>query len=138
MQNYGDLDTSPRTLLEPGPSTVHPRVLRAMAHPLVGHLDPEFVALMNEVQDMLRYVYQTENTLTVPISGTGSAAMEASLCNFVEPGDSVLIGVYGYFYSLCWKDVFDGSLTSAAEFEKEEEIKADGVRCILKKHTTDI
>jgi len=97
MKNYGDLDTSPRVLLGPGPSTVHPRVLRAMAHPLVGHLDPEFVALMNEVQDLLRHVYQTENTLTVPVSGTGSAAMEASLCNFIEPGDAVLIGVCGYF-----------------------------------------
>jgi alanine-glyoxylate transaminase/serine-glyoxylate transaminase/serine-pyruvate transaminase len=68
-----------------------------MAHPLVGHLDPEFIALMNEVQDMLRAVYQTENQLTVPVSGTGSAAMEASLCNFIEAGDSVLIGVCGYF-----------------------------------------
>ena len=68
-----------------------------MAHPLVGHLDPQFVALMNEVQDMLRAVFQTENLLTVPISGTGSAAMEASLCNLIEPGDAVLIGVCGYF-----------------------------------------
>lgn len=97
MNLYADLNVSPRILLGPGPSTVHPRVLRAMAHPLVGHLDPEFVALMNEVQDMLRTVFQTENRLTVPISGTGSAAMEASLCNLIEPGDSVLIGVCGYF-----------------------------------------
>ena len=97
MTQYADLNTSPRLLLGPGPSTVHPRVLRAMAHPLVGHLDPQFIALMNEVQEMLRLVFQTENKLTVPVSGTGSAAMEASLCNFIEPGDSVLIGVCGYF-----------------------------------------
>ena len=97
MKQYTDLNTTPRLLLGPGPSTVHPRVLRAMAHPLVGHLDPQFIALMNEVQEMLRAVYQTENQLTVPVSGTGSAAMEASLCNFIEPGDSVLIGVCGYF-----------------------------------------
>jgi len=68
-----------------------------MAHPLVGHLDPQFIQLMNEVQELLRYVFQTENELTIPVSGTGSASMEASLCNFIEPGDSVLIGVNGYF-----------------------------------------
>jgi alanine-glyoxylate transaminase/serine-glyoxylate transaminase/serine-pyruvate transaminase len=68
-----------------------------MAHPLVGHLDPEFIYLMDEVQEMLRAVFQTENRLTVPISGTGSAGMEAMLCNLVEPGDSVLVCVNGYF-----------------------------------------
>jgi alanine-glyoxylate transaminase/serine-glyoxylate transaminase/serine-pyruvate transaminase len=97
MKEYADLNTSARILLGPGPSTVHPRVLRAMAHPLVGHLDPQFIALMNEVQGLLRYVFQTENELTFPVSGTGSASMETSLCNFIEPGDSVLIGVNGYF-----------------------------------------
>jgi alanine-glyoxylate transaminase/serine-glyoxylate transaminase/serine-pyruvate transaminase len=61
MKQYTDLNTPPRLLLGPGPSTVHPRVLRAMAHPLVGHLDPQFIALMNEVQEMLRVVFQTEN-----------------------------------------------------------------------------
>ncbi len=97
MTTYADLDTSTRILLGPGPSMVPPRVLRAMAQPLVGHLDPQFIALMNEVQDLLRFVFQTENRLTIPISGTGSAGMEAALCNFVEPGDGVLIGVNGYF-----------------------------------------
>jgi alanine-glyoxylate transaminase/serine-glyoxylate transaminase/serine-pyruvate transaminase len=96
MTKYTDLNTSARILLGPGPSTVSPRVLRAMAHPLVGHLDPQFIALMNEVQELLRFVFQTENLLTIPVSGTGSAGMEA-LCNFVEPGDSVLVGVNGYF-----------------------------------------
>jgi len=97
MTEYTDLDTSARILLGPGPSTVPPRVLRAMAHPLVGHLDPQFIALMNEVQELLRFVFQTNNRLTIPVSGTGSAGMEAALCNFIEPGDSVLIGVNGYF-----------------------------------------
>jgi len=96
MKKYTDLNTSARILLGPGPSTVSPRVLRAMAHPLVGHLDPQFIALMNEVQELLRFVFQTENRLTIPVSGTGSAGMEA-LCNFVEPGDAVLVGVNGYF-----------------------------------------
>jgi alanine-glyoxylate transaminase/serine-glyoxylate transaminase/serine-pyruvate transaminase len=93
---YTDLDLPARILLGPGPSMVHPRVLRAMAHPLVGHLDPQFLVLMNEVQDLLRSVFQTDNRLTIPVSGTGSAGMEV-LCNFVEPGDDVLIGVNGYF-----------------------------------------
>jgi alanine-glyoxylate transaminase/serine-glyoxylate transaminase/serine-pyruvate transaminase len=75
----------------------HPRVLRALATPLVGHLDPEFITLMDEVQQLLRYVFQTKNELTIPVSGTGSAAMEASLCNFIEPGDRVLVAVNGYF-----------------------------------------
>lgn len=92
-----DLNTAARILLGPGPSTVSPRVLRAMATPLVGHLDPQFLALMNEVQVMLRQVFQTENELTIPVSGTGSAGMEAALCNFIEPGDRVLVGVMGYF-----------------------------------------
>jgi alanine-glyoxylate transaminase/serine-glyoxylate transaminase/serine-pyruvate transaminase len=97
MKEYTDLDTAARILLGPGPSMVHPRVLRAMAHPLVGHLDPQFITLMNEVQELLRFVFQTENAVTIPVSGTGSAGMEAALCNFIEPGDSVLIGVNGYF-----------------------------------------
>jgi alanine-glyoxylate transaminase/serine-glyoxylate transaminase/serine-pyruvate transaminase len=94
---YKDLNTSPRILLGPGPSMSHPRVLRAMATPLVGHLDPQFITVMSEIQEMLRYVFQTENQLTIPITGTGSAAMEAALCNFIEPGDDVLIAVNGYF-----------------------------------------
>ncbi|MFO7740726.1 MAG: alanine--glyoxylate aminotransferase family protein [Anaerolineae bacterium] len=97
MTAYTDLDVSARILLGPGPSMVPPRVLRAMAHPLVGHLDPQFIHLMNEVQELLRSVFQTDNRLTIPVSGTGSAGMEAALCNFIEPGDSVLVGVNGYF-----------------------------------------
>jgi alanine-glyoxylate transaminase / serine-glyoxylate transaminase / serine-pyruvate transaminase len=92
-----DLRLSPRILLGPGPSSVPPRVLSALTTPVIGHLDPEFLALMQEVQAMLRFVFQTENELTVPISGTGSAGMEAALCNFIEPGDRVLIAVKGYF-----------------------------------------
>ncbi len=91
------LDPPPRLLLGPGPSNAHPRVLQAMAMPLIGHLDPRFIHLMNEIQALLRYAWQTENALTIPISGTGSAAMEATLANLVEPGDVVLVGVNGYF-----------------------------------------
>jgi alanine-glyoxylate transaminase/serine-glyoxylate transaminase/serine-pyruvate transaminase len=86
-----------RLLLGPGPSMVNPRVLRAMATPLVGHLDPAFLAIMNEVQAMLRSVFQTQNPFTIAISGTGSAGMEAALVNTVEPGDTVIVGVNGTF-----------------------------------------
>jgi alanine-glyoxylate transaminase/serine-glyoxylate transaminase/serine-pyruvate transaminase len=96
-KNYQDLNIEPRILLGPGPSMVAPRVLNALSYPLVGHLDPQFLTLMKEVQELLRYVFQTENELTVPVSGTGSAGMEAALCNFIEPGDNVLIAVLGYF-----------------------------------------
>ncbi len=91
------LDVPPRLLMGPGPSNAHPRVLQALSMRQVGHLDPAFVALMNEVQELLRYAWQTDNELTIPVSGTGSAAMEASLANTVEPGDVVVVGLNGYF-----------------------------------------
>ena len=92
-----ELDTPPRLLLGPGPSNAHPRVLRALSNRQVGHLDPTFIRLMNEVQSLLRYAWQTENPVTIPVSGTGSAAMEAAVANTVESGDSVVIGCNGYF-----------------------------------------
>jgi len=92
-----DLDTPPRLLLGPGPSNAHPRVLRALSNRQVGHLDPVFIDIMTEVQSLLRYAWQTDNPVTIPVSGTGSAAMEAAVVNTVEPGDSVVIGVNGYF-----------------------------------------
>ncbi len=91
------LDMPTRLLLGPGPSNCHPRVLQALSMPVIGHLDPAFVQLMGEVQELLRYVWQTDNPFTIPVSGTGSAAMESTLANSVEPGDVVLIGVNGYF-----------------------------------------
>src|SRR2546429_8993858 len=81
------LSPPPRILMGPGPSDVHPRVLAAMATPLVGHLDPEFVKIMNETQQMLRYVFQTQNKLTLPISGTGSAGKANRALNLIEAGD---------------------------------------------------
>ena len=94
---YPELSPSPRLLLGPGPSSVHPRVLRAMSTPLLGYLDPEFLKLMDETQDLLRYTYQTENTLTLPVSGTGMAGMEAVLSNLLEPGDKLLVCSAGFF-----------------------------------------
>ncbi|ESP90196.1 pyridoxal-phosphate-dependent aminotransferase family protein [Candidatus Halobonum tyrrellensis] len=86
-----------RTLMGPGPSDVHPRVLRAMATPLVGHLDPAFVEIMDETQELLRYAFRTDNEWTIPVSGTGSASMEAAIGNVVEPGETMLVPTNGYF-----------------------------------------
>ncbi|BAY62191.1 alanine--glyoxylate aminotransferase [Calothrix brevissima NIES-22] len=91
------LEVPSRLLLGPGPSNAHPAVLQAMNTSPVGHLDPAFLALMDEIQSLLRYVWQTENPLTIAVSGTGTAAMEATIANITEPGDVVLIGVAGYF-----------------------------------------
>src|SRR5262245_4994131 len=93
----GQLNPSPRVLLGPGPSEVHPRVLTARATPLLGHLDPEFLVLMNETQDMLRQVFRTKNALTFPVSGTGSAGMETCVVNLIEPGDRMVVCVNGVF-----------------------------------------
>ena len=94
VQNF----TPPRRLLlGPGPSMVHSRVLRALSTPLVGHLDPAFLGIMNDIQALLRFVFQTENRFTIAVSGTGSAGMEASIVNIVEPGDAVIVGVNGMF-----------------------------------------
>ena len=93
----GQLNPSPRLLLGPGPSDAHPRVLTAMATPLLGHLDPQFIEIMTETQEMLRAVFQTKNALTLPMSATGMAGMETCFVNLVEPGDKVALCVAGYF-----------------------------------------
>ncbi|WP_418279892.1 pyridoxal-phosphate-dependent aminotransferase family protein [Halorubrum sp. DTA98] len=95
--DVGELRPPDRTLMGPGPSDVHPRVLKAMSTPLVGHLDPSFVEIMNEVQELLRYTFRTDNQWTIPVSGTGSASMEAAIGNLVEPGDTMLVPTNGYF-----------------------------------------
>jgi alanine-glyoxylate transaminase / serine-glyoxylate transaminase / serine-pyruvate transaminase len=92
-----ELNPSVRILLGPGPSNIHPRVFKAMLSPTVGHLDPDFVAIMEEIKKLLRIVFRTENELTFPISGTGSAGMEAAMANLVEDGDEVIVGVAGVF-----------------------------------------
>ncbi len=94
---YSELNPTQRILMGPGPSDVAPTVLRSMATPLLGHLDPQFLGVMNDVMDMLRQVFQTENQLTIPMSGTGSAGMETVFVNLIEPGDKVVVGVKGLF-----------------------------------------
>ncbi len=97
MTEDRELNPPLRILMGPGPSNVHPRVLRAMSTPLIGHLDPEFLKIMDEVQELLRYVFQTKNQFTIPVSGTGSAGMETGFVNLIEDGDEVVVGVNGVF-----------------------------------------
>ena len=87
-----------RTLMGPGPSDVNPRILEAMSRPTIGHLDPAFVAMMDETKELLRYAFQTDHDLTMPVSAPGSAGMETCFVNLVEPGDKVIVcqnGVFG-------------------------------------------
>ncbi len=94
---YSSFNPPVRTLMGPGPSDVHPRVLTAMARPTIGHLDPAFVAMMEEIKALLQYAFQTNNALTIPISAPGSAGMEACFVNLIEPGDRVIVCVNGVF-----------------------------------------
>lgn len=86
-----------RILMGPGPSNVDPRVLEAMARPTIGHLDPGFIKLMEEIKELLRYTFQTRNELTFPVSGPGSVGMETCLVNLIEPGMKVIICINGVF-----------------------------------------
>ncbi len=92
-----ELNPIPRFLMGPGPSDVHSRVLKAMATPLIGHLDPQFIVMMDEVKAMLREVFRTKNEMTFAVSAPGSAGMEACLVNLLEPGDEALVCVNGVF-----------------------------------------
>jgi alanine-glyoxylate transaminase/serine-glyoxylate transaminase/serine-pyruvate transaminase len=94
---YPEIRTKGRILMGPGPSNVHPRVLRALSAPVIGHLDKEFLDIMNLTKDLLAKTFMTSNDFTIPISGTGSAGMETALVNFIEPGDKVLICINGLF-----------------------------------------
>jgi alanine-glyoxylate transaminase/serine-glyoxylate transaminase/serine-pyruvate transaminase len=141
MSRYPELSAPARILLGPGPSMVDPRVMRAMVTPVVGHLDPTFVRLMDRIQDLLRYAFQTANPLTIPISGTGTAAMEAAVANAVEPGDAVLVCINGYFgariaemarryggevrtLSRPWGEVFTGEEVRAALVQRPAKVVA--------------
>ncbi len=94
---FGEFHPPARILMGPGPSNVDPRVLLALAKPLVGHLDPEFIKVMNNLSALLGKTFGTRNDFTISISGTGTAGMEAALVNAIEPGDRVLVCVNGFF-----------------------------------------
>ncbi|MGH7865885.1 MAG: pyridoxal-phosphate-dependent aminotransferase family protein, partial [Candidatus Binataceae bacterium] len=95
--SFPELKPPARVLLGPGPSNVHPRVMKAMLSPVLGHLDPDFIGVMEQIKKLLRIVFRTQNEITFPVSGTGSAGMEAVMANLIEPGDEVIVGVAGAF-----------------------------------------
>ena len=111
-----NLDPPVRVLMGPGPSDTHPRVLSALAKPTVGHLDPYYLKLMDEMQEMLRGVFRTKNRMTMAISGTGSAGQEATVLNLIEPGDSMIVCVNG---------VFGGRMADMAERAGAEVTKVE-------------
>lgn len=89
--------TMKRVLMGPGPSDVDPRVLEALSRPTIGHLDPAFLEILNEIRELLQYTFQTENEMTLAMSGTGSAGMETCVVNLIEPGDPMLVCINGVF-----------------------------------------
>jgi len=125
----------PRILMGPGPSDVNPRVLAAMAQPTVGHLDPQVLGVLNDIRQMLQAVFQTRNTLTLAVSGTGSAGMETCVVNLVEPGDAMLICVAGIFGQRM-KDVAPraGARVTAIEAPWGRVFSADQVREAIRQH----
>src|SRR5438132_14038620 len=112
-----------RTLLGPGPSPVNPRVQQSLSLPVIGHLDPAFLKIMDESMALLRELFQTKNRLALPMSGTGSAGMETCFVNLIEPGDAVLIGVNG----VCGTRMGDGAERYGAQVDTGA--RAGGTAC---------
>jgi alanine-glyoxylate transaminase/serine-glyoxylate transaminase/serine-pyruvate transaminase len=133
------LNPPTRILLGPGPSDVHPRVLAALAAPTVGHLDPYYLELMNGMQQMLRGVLATQNEMTLAVSGTGSAGMEAAVVNLVEPGDSMLVCVSGVFGGRM-ADVAGRAGAKVARIDRPwgEVFSADEIRRAIEQHRPQV
>lgn len=135
MTNHRTLDPPERLLMGPGPSNIHPRVYSALSAPVVGHLDPVFLEVMEETKELLRSLFQTSNELTIPISGTGSSGMETCFANVLEPGDRALVCIHGVF-GMRMQDVAErcGAQVDTVEVdwgravpaERVEEALADG------------
>ncbi|MEZ6149559.1 MAG: alanine--glyoxylate aminotransferase family protein [Pirellulaceae bacterium] len=134
-QTFGALNPTQRVLLGPGPSDVSVRILRALAAPTLGHLDPEYLTIMDETRQMLRQVFQTKNEMTIAISGTGSAGMEACVCNLIEPGDEMIVCVNGVFGGRM-KDVAQryGAIVHTIEAEWGRGIDPQQVAEAFKQH----
>lgn len=135
MQLDRPLHPTERVLMGPGPSTVPVRVLQALAAPTLGHLDPEYLTIMDETRQMLRQVFQTNNEMTMAISGTGSAGMEAAVCNLVEPGDEMIVCVNGVFGGRM-KDVASryGAVVHAIEAPWGQGIELEQIEKVLQAH----
>jgi len=125
----------PRVLLGPGPSNIHPRVFQAMISPILGYLDPVFLAAMDETMVRLRYLFQTENEFSLTLPGSGMAAMEAAVCNVVEPGDEVIVGIHGFFGQRMAHIVErHGGTAIRVEVEFGEVVTPDQIRAALDAH----
>jgi alanine-glyoxylate transaminase / serine-glyoxylate transaminase / serine-pyruvate transaminase len=135
MSNFNSLNPPQRVLLGPGPSDVSARILHAMAAPTLGHLDPEYLRIMDQTRQMLREVFQTQNEMTLAISGTGSAGMEACLCNLIEPGDEVIVCVNGVFGGRM-KDVAQryGATVHTVEAEWGRGIDPEQIAAAMQQH----
>jgi alanine-glyoxylate transaminase/serine-glyoxylate transaminase/serine-pyruvate transaminase len=119
----------------PGPSDVHPRVLAAMARPTIGHLDPEFVRMMDETKQLLQYAFQTGNALTMPVSAPGSAGMEACFVNLVEPGDTVVVCINGVFGGRMRENVLrNGGIAITVEDEWGKPVDPEKLEAALRAH----
>ena len=124
-----------RLLMGAGPCNVHPRVIQAMSASMLGHMDPDFVQVLDDVSSMLRLVFKTENTVTWPISGTGTAGMEAALVNVLEPGDTIIIGDNGYFAGRLTEIASrTGANVVQSPHEPGEAVDPDRIRTELKRH----
>ncbi len=119
----------------PGPSDVHPRVLAATAQPTIGHLDPQFIGLMDDIKALMRYAFNTSNSLTLPLSAPGSAGMEAAFANLLEPGDKVIVCVNGVFGMRMCENVrrMGGELVTV-EDEWGSQVDPEKLRATLKQH----
>ncbi|MCM3783760.1 alanine--glyoxylate aminotransferase family protein [Neobacillus mesonae] len=141
MKKYKELNPSLRTIMTPGPVEVDPRVLRAMSFPILGQFDPEFTTLMNETMEMVRDVFQTNNQWSYPVDGTSRSGLEAVLVSIIQPGDKVLVPIYGRFGHLLveisercgadvvfieteWGGVFDPDLVIDAIHKHKPDIVA--------------
>lgn len=129
---FSELNTSPRILMGPGPSDMHPRVYKALSTQMIGHLDPEFVSIMDEVKQMVQATFQTNNELTFVVSAPGSAGMETCLVNLIEPGDEVLICQHGVFGGRM-ADIATraGAIVHKVEQEWGKPIEASAVKAAL-------
>ena len=134
-QSTGELKHEPRVLLGPGPSNLHPRVFRAMGSPTLGYLDPDFLAIMDNTMGLLRHLFQTENELSITLPGTGMSGMEAAVCNVVEPGDEVVVGIHGFFGQRIAEIVErHGGTAVRVEVDLGQVLDADQIEAALDAH----
>lgn len=131
----GELNLPTRLLLGPGPSNIHPRVNLKLAASMVGYMDASYFKVMDEVVELLKYLFQTDNEFTLPVSGAGSAAMEMCLANLIEPGDVVVVGIAGYFSERIYEMALRyGANVKRVEAQWGTHFSLDQLRTALETH----